>query len=70
MDERAAEGYRASLHKVSMASGLVWNVFAAMIATNAFLVALIGAVIKLYPQYAALSADATIEVHQRIRHLT
>lgn len=55
MDERAAEGYRTSLQKVSMASSLVWSVFAAMIATNAFLVALIGAVIKLYPQYAVLS---------------
>src|SRR6266704_314350 len=55
MDDRAAEAYRTSLQKVAMVSNLVWSVFAAMIATNAFLVALIGAVIKLYPQYAVLT---------------
>jgi hypothetical protein len=55
VDDRATEGYRTSLHQVAMASGLVWSVFAAMIATNALLVALIGAVITLYPQYAALT---------------
>ena len=55
MDERATEGYRASLQMVSMVSGLVWSVSAAMIATNGIVLALVGAVIKLYPQYGALT---------------
>ena len=55
MDAAAArEGYRAALQMVSHESKVAWDSFRALLAANTVLVGLIGAILKLYPNFSAL----------------
>jgi hypothetical protein len=52
--DTATEGYRASLQMIACEGRLIWSVFGSMLAANAFVVTLIGAIVKLYPNLMPL----------------
>ena len=56
MDERQAlEGYRAALHMISQYSKIIWDSFRALLGANTVLVGLVGAVLKVYPEFKSLT---------------
>jgi hypothetical protein len=46
----ALEGYRAAITMVSYEGQLIWRVFACLLASNAFVVALVSAYLELHPE--------------------
>lgn len=52
--EVAREGYRAALEMITYEGRQIWTVFRAMLAANAFLVALVGGITKVYPELTLL----------------
>ena len=52
--EVARDGYRAALEMVRYEGRQIWTVFRAMLGANAFLVALVGGIAKLYPELTFL----------------
>lgn len=55
MDDAAKEGYSAALQLNTKTAKTIWDVFRSLLAANAFLVAISGAIIKFYPDLLGLT---------------
>jgi hypothetical protein len=49
VSDQSSEGYRAALQMITYGGTLIWTIFRSLLATNALLLALTGAILNIYP---------------------
>lgn len=51
MSDEAKEGYRTAIQMISYEGGMIWSSFTALLGANVFLIALIGSILKFFPNF-------------------